>query len=263
MHISTHTHTHIPSLLALALGDMTKAKRLHWKQGAPASISRYSQAAPTKAGQGPLKFSTTPVEVLEPVFHLFFWNPSSQDFLISPNYKLCFYSMQIPLYHQSLQACGDWSCMIIQGPRQKKVASPRLSTGALAEEAWPELDIGVGIQLLSLWLDDWGGFAWGPWSWVWVAGTGARLTGWGQWLQGWQWGKMSFTCVVGRWVCSFWLSFSCWKTEEVLRMKAILRHISLHTGPAFRTKTHWFFSCLPRQQIPWCSPQLREWVIAV
>ena len=67
-----HTHTHIPSLLALALGDMTKAKRLHWKQGAPASISRYSQAAPTKAGQGPLKFSTTPVEVLEPVFHLFF-----------------------------------------------------------------------------------------------------------------------------------------------------------------------------------------------
>ena len=141
---------------------MTKAKRLHWKQGAPASISRYSQAAPTKAGQGPLKFSTTPVEVLEPVFHLFFWNPSSQDFLISPNYKLCFYSMQIPLYHQSLQACGDWSCMIIQGPRQKKVASPRLSTGALAEEAWPELDIGVGIQLLSLWLDDWRGFAWGP-----------------------------------------------------------------------------------------------------
>lgn len=242
---------------------MTKAKRLHWKQGAPASISRYSQAAPTKAGQGPLKFSTTPVEVLEPVFHLFFWNPSSQDFLISPNYKLCFYSMQIPLYHQSLQACGDWSCMIIQGPRQKKVASPRLSTGALAEEAWPELDIGVGIQLLSLWLDDWGGFAWGPWSWVWVAGTGARLTGWGQWSQGWQWGKMSFTCVVGRWVCSFWLSFSCWKTEEVLRMKTILRHITLHTGTAFRTKTHWFFSCLPRQQIPWCSQQLRECVIAV
>ena len=175
MHISTHTHTHIPSLLALALGDMTKAKRLHWKQGAPASISRYSQAAPTKAGQGPLKFSTTPVEVLEPVFHLFFWNPSSQDFLISPNYKLCFYSMQIPLYHQSLQACGDWSCMIIQGPRQKKVASPRLSTGALAEEAWPELDIGVGIQLLSLWLDDWGGFAWGPGSGGWHRGKTHRM----------------------------------------------------------------------------------------
>lgn len=154
---------------------MTKAKRLHWKQGAPVSISRYSQAAPTKAGQGPLKFSTTPVEVLEPVFHLFFWNPSSQDFLISPNYKLCFYSMQIPLYHQSLQACGDWSCMIIQGPRQKKVASPRLSTGALAEEAWPELDIGVGIQLLSLWLDDWGGFAWGPGSGGWHRGKTHRM----------------------------------------------------------------------------------------